>query len=51
MIVEIVTHKLRMLDRNTEAQALYLIDVGHILQERGHHQIGAAIGHSSAESV
>ena len=49
--VEIAAHKLRMLNRHAEAQALDLVDVGHILEKGGHHQIGAAVGHGAAEGV
>ena len=51
MVVEIAAHKFRMLDGHTEAQSLDLVDVGHILEKGGHHQIGAAVGHGSAEGV
>ena len=51
MTIEIAAHKRRVLDGHTEAQALHLVDIGHILEERGHYQIGAAVGHGAAEAV
>ena len=51
VVIEIAAHKLRMLDGHTEAQAFHLVDIGHILEKGGHHQIGAAVGHGAAEGV
>ena len=51
MVVEIVTHELRMLNGHAEAQPLDLVDVGYIFEKGGHHQIGAAVGNGAAESV
>ena len=51
MAIEIAAHKLCMLDGHAEAQAFHLVDIGHILEKGGHHQIGAAVGHGAAEGV
>ena len=40
-----------MLNRYAEAKALDLVDVGHILEKRRHHQISAAVGNGTAEGV
>ena len=48
---EITAHERRVFDGYAEAQTLDLVDVGHIFEERGHHQIGAAVGYRTAEGV
>ena len=49
--VEIAAHKLRVLNGHAETQPLDLVDVGHILEKGGHHQVGAAVCHGAAEGI
>ena len=51
VVVEITAHKLRMFDGYAEAQALHLVDVDRVFQERGHHKSSAAVGHGAVEGV
>ena len=40
-----------MLNGHAETKTLDLINVGHVPEKGGHHQIGAAVGHGAAEGV
>ena len=51
VVVEITVHNLRMFDGYAGAQALHLVDVDHVFQERGHQQSSATVGHGAAEGV
>ena len=51
MVVKIAAHKLRVIDRHAEAEALHLVNVRHIFQQCRHHKVGAAVGNSPAERV
>ena len=51
MLIEIAAHELGVLDGDTEAESLYIVNVGHIFQQRRDHMIGASVCNGSAESV
>ena len=51
MVVKIAAHKLRVIDRYTEAEALHLVNVRHIFQQCRHHMVSAAVGNRPAERV
>ena len=51
MVVKIAAHKLRVIDRHAEAEALHLVNVRHIFQQCRYHMVGAAVGNRPAERV
>ena len=51
MVIKIAAHKLRVIDRHTEAEALHLVNVRHIFQQCRHHMVGAAVGNRPAERI
>ena len=51
VVVKIAAHKLRVIDRHAEAEALHLVNVRHIFQQCRHHMVGATVGNGTAEGV
>ena len=44
MVVKVTAHELGVFNGYAESQSFHLIDVGHIFQNRGNHQVCPAIG-------
>ena len=51
MVIKIVAHKFCVIYGHTEAEALHIIYVRDIFQQRGHNVVGAAVSNSTAEGV
>ena len=51
MLIEIPAHELRVIHRDTEAQALNIVNVCHIFQQRGHNQIRTPLSYHAAQRV
>ena len=51
MHIEIATHELRVLDRDTEAKPLHVINVCHIFQQCRYNKVSTTVSHRTTESI